>query len=108
MKDLEPPCGGWRSALCRAVTLEGLHSTWHHWNCKETGNSRCLQASRISIKMVMADERAAVDSLSVSGRGLTCPVTCTQINPLLLGMSDYPLHIIKPSIYTENAGRKHI
>ena len=44
---------------------------------KETGNSRCLQASTISFKMVMADERAAVDSLSVSGRGLTCPVTCT-------------------------------
>ncbi|KAH3724726.1 hypothetical protein DPMN_050549 [Dreissena polymorpha] len=53
----------------RTVTLEGLRSTWHHWNGKETGNNKCLQESRISIKMVMADERSAVDRLSVCGRG---------------------------------------
>ena len=48
----------------------GFWSTWHHWDDKEMGYRRCLQASRISLTMVVAEERAEVDSQSVSGREL--------------------------------------
>ncbi|KAH3806018.1 hypothetical protein DPMN_134328 [Dreissena polymorpha] len=50
------------------ITMEGLNIILYHWKDKGTCGGRCLQVNRISLKMVMTDERKATDSLSVSGR----------------------------------------
>ncbi|KAH3882852.1 hypothetical protein DPMN_006797 [Dreissena polymorpha] len=78
MPDLEHSCRGWQSELRGEITLEGLWSFWHHWNGKETGVSKYLQVSRISLKIVMADQRTAVDSFSVSGRELISSASARQ------------------------------